>query len=187
MASPVGEVTPSRDRRPGIALLDDASVSAEANQRRSSNRFDRTVRGRDRRPPVDRCAIPFDDRLAETALRHRLLAEHPVHVLLRHLPVAKRVRVENRVVRVEGGERVRVARRPRARPGVYPRTRSGSNVYFATSMARLSRITMTLTWPGYSSWSSISRAISCESSTAASSSISLGSTITRISRPACSA
>jgi hypothetical protein len=56
--------------------------------------------------------------------------------------------------------------------------------YFATSTARLSRITVTLTWPGYSSWLSISRAISCESSTASSSSISLGFTITRISRPA---
>jgi hypothetical protein len=32
--------------------------------------------------------------------------------------------------------------------------------YFATSTARDSRITITLTWPGYSSWSSICLAIS---------------------------
>ena len=57
-------------------------------------------------------------------------------------------------------------------------------VYFATSIARDSRMTMTFTCPGYSSWSSISRAISWERSTAPSSSISLGSTMTRISRPA---
>ncbi len=59
--------------------------------------------------------------------------------------------------------------------------------YRATSTARLSRMTVTFTWPGYSSWSSISRAISCESSTAPSSSTSAGFTITRISRPAWSA
>src|SRR3954463_12447403 len=51
-------------------------------------------------------------------------------------------------------------------------------------MARLSRMTVTLIWPGYSSWSSTSRAISCERRTAASSSISFGLTSTRISRPA---
>src|SRR5919204_1027340 len=62
-----------------------------------------------------------------------------------------------------------------------------SAVFRATSTARLSRITVTLIWPGYSSWSSISRAISCESSTAWSSSTSFGLTITRISRPAWSA
>ena len=62
-----------------------------------------------------------------------------------------------------------------------------SRCYLATSTARLSLITITFTWPGYSSWSSISRAISCERRTAASSSTSVGSTITRISRPAWSA
>ncbi len=59
--------------------------------------------------------------------------------------------------------------------------------YFAYSIARDSRITVTLIWPGYSRAASISRAISCESSTAWSSSISSGLTITRISRPAWSA
>jgi len=59
--------------------------------------------------------------------------------------------------------------------------------YFANSTARLSRITVTFTWPGYSSSASISRAISCESSTAPSSSSAPGCTITRISRPACMA
>jgi hypothetical protein len=57
----------------------------------------------------------------------------------------------------------------------------------ANSTARLSRMTVTLIWPGYSSWSSISLAISCESRMAASSSMSVGFTITRTSRPAWSA
>src|SRR5438094_4695636 len=56
--------------------------------------------------------------------------------------------------------------------------------YFANSIARDSRITVTLIWPGYSRRSSMSRAISYESSAAWSSSISAGLTITRISRPA---
>ena len=61
------------------------------------------------------------------------------------------------------------------------------HAYFANSTARLSRMTVTFTWPGYSSWSSISRAISWLRRIAASSSISAGFTITRISRPAWSA
>src|SRR5437867_34548 len=56
--------------------------------------------------------------------------------------------------------------------------------YLAYSTARDSRMTVTLICPGYSSWPSISRAISCDRSTAASSSISDGLTMTLISRPA---
>ena len=59
--------------------------------------------------------------------------------------------------------------------------------HFAYSIARDSRITVTLIWPGYSRCCSISRAISCERSAASSSAISSGLTMTRISRPACSA
>ena len=55
----------------------------------------------------------------------------------------------------------------------------------AKSVALDSRMTVTLIWPGYSSSCSISRAISCESRTAPSSSSVLGWTMTRISRPAC--
>src|SRR6266480_910270 len=93
---------------------------------------------------------------------------------------------------LRAGRRGYFARWPRAccgagslcsRVGVEP----ASVAFLATSTARLSRITVTLIWPGYSSWSSISRAISYESSTAWSSSTSFGFTITRISRPAWSA
>ena len=56
--------------------------------------------------------------------------------------------------------------------------------HFASSVARDSRITVTLICPGYSSSCSMSRAIWCERRTAPSSSISPGLTITRISRPA---
>ncbi len=59
--------------------------------------------------------------------------------------------------------------------------------HFANSVARLSRMTVTLIWPGYSISDSISRAISCERSTASSSVTSVGLTITRTSRPAWSA
>src|SRR6266480_5620961 len=59
--------------------------------------------------------------------------------------------------------------------------------FFATSMARLSRMTVTFTWPGYSRRSSISRAISWARSAASSSPTSPGLTMTLISRPAWSA
>ena len=65
--------------------------------------------------------------------------------------------------------------------------REGDAGYLASSVARDSRMTVTLICPGYSSSCSISRAISCERRTAASSSISPGLTITRTSRPAWSA
>src|SRR5436305_1254514 len=63
-------------------------------------------------------------------------------------------------------------------------SRRTSRRFDATSVARLSRITVTLICPGYSRWSSISRAISCESRIAVSSSTSSGLTMTRISQPA---
>src|SRR5688500_16286066 len=55
----------------------------------------------------------------------------------------------------------------------------------AKSVARVSRITTTLIWPGYCSSFSIFRAIDSESCAAAPSSIRSGVTTTRISRPAC--
>src|SRR5262249_36665333 len=64
---------------------------------------------------------------------------------------------------------------------------SAGKGYLAYSIARDSRITVTLICPGYSSCCSISRAISCERSAASSSPISSGLTITRTSRPAWSA
>jgi hypothetical protein len=64
-----------------------------------------------------------------------------------------------------------------------PAVRPGPG-YFAYSIARDSRMTVTFTWPGYSSSASISRAISCDSRTAVSSSTSFGFTSTLISRPA---
>ena len=63
--------------------------------------------------------------------------------------------------------------------------RPGADDHFAYSVARDSRITVTLICPGYSSSCSISRAMSWDRATASSSSIAFGATITRISRPAC--
>ena len=59
--------------------------------------------------------------------------------------------VEDGVGRVQRRYRVLVGSRPRARPHLDPLARCGAGVYFATSIARLSRITTTFTWPGYSS------------------------------------
>ena len=54
----------------------------------------------------------------------------------------------------------------------------------ATPTARVSRMTVTLIWPGYCSSLSIRRAIDSANSAALVSSIRSGTTITRISRPA---
>jgi hypothetical protein len=59
--------------------------------------------------------------------------------------------IEDGVGRVQRRDRVLVGSRPRARPDLRPAARCGTGVYFATSMARLSRMTTTFTWPGYSS------------------------------------
>lgn len=59
--------------------------------------------------------------------------------------------------------------------------------YFAKSTLRVSRITLTLICPGYSSSLSILRAISLASNTVVSSLTSSGLTMIRISRPACTA
>lgn len=56
--------------------------------------------------------------------------------------------------------------------------------YLAYSLARISRITVTLIWPGYSRLSSIFWAICRESSITPRSSTSSGLTMTRTSRPA---
>jgi hypothetical protein len=58
------------------------------------------------------------------------------------------------------------------------------SLYRATSLTRLSRITVTLIWPGYSRSLSICLEISKASLAATRSSTSEGWTITRISRPA---
>ena len=57
-------------------------------------------------------------------------------------------------------------------------------VYFAYSTALVSRMTLTLIWPGYSSSASILRATSCASRIILSSVTSSGLTIIRTSRPA---
>src|SRR5258708_96687 len=61
------------------------------------------------------------------------------------------------------------------------------NCYFASSVARVSRMTVTRICPGYVISVSILRATSRASIEVSSSEICDGSTITRISRPACTA
>ena len=61
------------------------------------------------------------------------------------------MRIEERILGVERGDRFDIGGRPGARPNVCPPLRRNPRVYFATSIARDSRMTMTFTWPGYSS------------------------------------
>ena len=183
----MGQLDATLVLRPDVPLLDDATGLVEAEQRRPGERRDRSVDGRDDTPPVHRCPSALHDGHAEAALGFALVAERPRDILGRHLRFAERMGVEDRVRRVESSDRLDILAGPRLVPYLGPAPCGPLGVYFATSMARLSRITITFTWPGYSSWSSISRAISCERRTAPSSSTSDGSTMTRISRPACSA
>src|SRR4029077_10766992 len=99
---------------------------------------------------------------------------------------AQRTRLTSRFRLEIGTEATRLRRYDRSGwwDGV-PRQGAPQQSYFANSIARDSRITVTLICPGYSRCSSISRAISWLSGAPASSSPSPGLTITRISRPAC--
>jgi hypothetical protein len=55
------------------------------------------------------------------------------------------MRPERRAFRVERSDRLGVGIRPGLRPDSGPANRGGARVYLATSIARLSRITITLT------------------------------------------
>jgi hypothetical protein len=55
------------------------------------------------------------------------------------------MRVEERILGIECGDRIDIGGQPRARPYVRPPLRCNPRVYFATSIARDSRMTMTFT------------------------------------------
>ena len=135
----------ARSCSPSVALFDDETIAAEAEQGRSRDCFDGTVRPGDRRSPVDGASAAHDHGIAESTFRPDLLGERPGDVLAWYLTGAERVRIEHGVVRVERRDDFHVACRPRARPGLYPGASRGLRVYFATSTARDSRITVTLT------------------------------------------
>ena len=139
------ELVETRVRSPDVALLDDEPRPVETDQRDTRQRLYRSVDGPDDRPPVHRGAVVLHDRLAEPAFRRVLVSEGPRRVLVWRLRLAKRMGVENRVGRVESGDRVGVRPRPRIGPDRRPARRSRPCVYFATSIARLSRMTITFT------------------------------------------
>ena len=132
-------------------MLDDPPVLAEAEQRDARERLVVTRGARDDRPVLDRGPVTVDDRLAVPELDVGLVGECPRGVLTRRLRLSERVRHEDRVVRVQGGDGIGVTRRPGARPALHPGPSGRPTVYFATSIARLSRMTITFTCPGYSS------------------------------------
>ena len=105
--------------RPRVALLDALPVLAEAQQRRAGERDVAAVLAHER-PPLDRGAVAVDERLAEPRLGPLLLGERPLHVLPRRLRLAKRLREEEAVVRVDRDDRLGVERPPAAQPAVDP-------------------------------------------------------------------
>lgn len=137
--------------RPRVPLLHDQPVSVEEEKRRARQGLLGSVPRRDERPPVDRRTHSVDHGLAEPALRGCLIGERPRDVFGRCLAITERVGVEDRVVRVQRSNRVEIGDRPGPFPDRGPAGRGSPSVYFATSMARLSRMTITFTWPGYSS------------------------------------
>jgi len=151
LARPAWKVDSAWRRRPRVPLFGNAAVRGKPEQRRSGDRFHLTVVARDHGPPVDSRPIVADDRLTEAHLEPGLFGERPGRILSRRLCLAKRVREEDRVVGIERCDRPVIALGPGLEPAGDPRLRGSPRVYFATSIARLSRITMTFTWPGYSS------------------------------------
>jgi hypothetical protein len=130
---------------PRIPLLHHARVGIEAEKRGSGERLPRTVLGGYDGPPVDRGSSSVDDGLSEPALGGSLVVEGPGDVLRGALPLAKRVRVEDGVVRVQRRDGRDVGGGPRVGPDRRPAPCCVSRVYFATSIARDSRMTITLT------------------------------------------
>jgi hypothetical protein len=61
------------------------------------------------------------------------------------LRLTKGLREKDRAVRIERRHSVGISLGPRQRPPRDPSVRGGAGVYFATSTARLSRMTMTFT------------------------------------------
>ena len=139
------------DLVPVVAVVDDEALLVEAEKRDAGNGLDLARPSRDRSPPLDCGAVTVDEWLAEPALGRGLLRERPGDVLADALPRSIRMGEEDGTGRVQRRDCVDICRGPCLRPDVGPASGCLSRVYFATSMARLSRITMTLTWPGYSS------------------------------------
>jgi hypothetical protein len=131
--------------RPHVALLDDQTCVVEDEERHTGDGLDLARPRRDRSPPLDGGAVAVDDRLAEPALGRRLILEGPGDVLANVLTRTKRMREEDRIAGVERDDRVEVRGRPGLRPDVCPPTSCLRRVYFATSIARDSRMTITFT------------------------------------------
>jgi hypothetical protein len=126
-------------------VLDDSPVLAEAEQRDTCDRLGVTRGAGDDRPVLDRGPVTVDHRLAIAEVDVDLVGECPGGVLTRRLRLSERVRDESGVIRVQRGDAIGVTLRPGARPTLHPSPRGGTTVYFATSIARLSRMTITFT------------------------------------------
>ena len=100
--------------RPHVALLDDQALVVEAQQRHAGDGLDLTRPRRDRSPPLDGGAVSVDDRLAEPALRGRLILERPGNVLANVLTRTKRMREEDGACGIERDDRLEIRRRPGA-------------------------------------------------------------------------
>ena len=131
--------------RPHVTLLDHETLVVEAKQRHAGDGLDLARARRDRSPPLDGGAVTLDDRLTEPALGRRLILEGPGDVLANVLARTKRMREEDRACGVERDNRLEIRRGPRLRPDVGPTASCLRRAYFATSIARDSRMTITFT------------------------------------------
>jgi hypothetical protein len=132
-------------RRPDVALFDDETLFVEPKQRDAGNGLDLARPRRDRPPPLDGGTVAVDDRLAEPALGRRLVREGPGDVLANVLARTERMREKDCAGSVERRNGVDIRRGPRLRPDVRPASGCLRRSYFATSIARDSRITITFT------------------------------------------
>ena len=148
---PVRQLAPPGLLIPGVPLLDCETLVVEPEERGACQGLLRPVPGGDHGPPVHGRTRAVDEWLAKTALGRGLVIEGPRDVFGRLLPGAERMRVEDGSLGVERCDCIAIGARPRTRPDVRPPASRVTGLYFATSIARLSRITITFTWPGYSS------------------------------------
>jgi hypothetical protein len=132
-------------RCPDVALFDDETLLVEPKQRDAGNGLDLARLRRDRSPPLDGGTIAVDDRLAEPALGRGLVLEGPGDVLANVLARTERMREEDRAGGVDRRNGVDIRGGPRLRPDVRPTSGCLRRFYFATSIARDSRITITFT------------------------------------------
>jgi hypothetical protein len=120
--------------RPVVAVLDDEALVVEAKHGDAGERYFVAIRSRDLGSVLDRGSpVRGNDRLSEAGSRRALLGEGLQGVLARTFAavhsLSEWVRPELALVRVPGGDHVRVVAGPPAHPRVHPRAGRFSRVH----------------------------------------------------------